>query len=116
MTLVSRARVDGPAGTADFRAAAGGGVADAADAWRAAAAFPAAFRFFEVPVVVGVDALESLADATLPALPLTAWKDVASGARFASETCAVLVDASFAFFLPVVAADEYSNSMSWSSA
>lgn len=29
ITLVSRARVDGPAGAADFRAAAGGGVAEA---------------------------------------------------------------------------------------
>lgn len=78
MTLVSRAWLDRPAGAAGFRAATGGGVADAVVAWSAAAAWPAALRFFDVPVVVavGVDALESFppapAPATLPPWPLIA--------------------------------------------
>ena len=59
--LVSRARVDEPVGTAGFRAAPGGGVADAALPESAAAVFAAAFRFFVVPAAVGVDAFESLA-------------------------------------------------------
>lgn len=76
-----------------------------------------------VVVAVGVDALESFppAPATLPPWPLIAWKDVTSGARFVSEAWVrVLVveeEVSLAFFLPVVAAEEeYSKSISWSSA
>lgn len=109
--LVSRARVDGPADAAGLRAAAGGGVAEAAFACSAAAAFPAAFRFLDVLVVVGVVVEESFALATLPS---TVCAVTASGARFApSETvCAAVADTSVPFFFPVVAAEENSKSMS----
>lgn len=120
MTLVSRAWTTGPDDDASgLRTAAGGGVEVAAGAAIEAAALVAAFRFFDVPVVMDAVGVDSLAVDAPPAPLLTAINEVASGARFGSAPgCVAVADVSLDFFFapPFVAAEEYSKSISWSSA
>lgn len=105
--LVSRAEAPDAAG---FRTAAGAGEFDTGGVCVSVVDAPAALRFFEV--TPGVDSLPLLPFA-LAELLSRAWR----AACFVPDVLGpVEVVASAAGFFFVVAADEVSKSMSWSSA
>lgn len=110
MTLVSRAVEAGI-----FRIVAGAGEFDVGGVCVSVVAVPAAFRFLEV--TPGVDSLALPFAFAGPPLPPKAWRATSCCVRFVSGAFGAEETAeSAAGFFFVVADDENSKSMSWSSA